>query len=331
MRDVNKLYNEEVKERFLSQYDNEQTQITMRNVFYKTELVESVLGKDLYEFSLDELGKAIENTNPHTRNVAMSTGRFISQYITWAIEPPERIRKNALNPLKGVTSEFYDKLIDKTRKIHHSYEEFLELLSQLDNSQDAALLFLFWEGIIGERFSQIQALKLSDVNFDNSTIYVKERDEDVSVDPECLKYIEKANDEKTYYYYNMKTKEITEKELLPSEYIFKNVKSPRASENQMIGMSVIYNRIHTMKELLETEYLSPQSLRQSGMIWESVKQYQKDKVLAYDQLAEVGKKYDFSQITNNNYTYYNTFLMKEFVNESNISDLYNINLEIKLR
>lgn len=326
---MNEIYNEEIKERFLSQYENEQTQKTIRNLFFNTYIIENTLEKDLFEQNLTEIGKCIENSNPHTRNVAASNGRFISQYISWAVE--NGYRKSNINPLKGVTADFYDKFIDKTRKIHYSYDEFLTLLEEMQNGQDQAFLFLIWEGIMGEKFSQLQQLTFDDVDWDNKTVYVKERDEKIDVSEDCIKYLDKAYKQNTYYQYNKNTKEFVEKELLSSSYIFKNIRSPRASDGQMVGMSVFYNRLHAMKDYLELEYLTPMAIKQSGMIYEAVKQYQEFNVLAYDQLAELGRKYAFSQITNNGYTYYNTFLMREFVNESNISDLYGINLEIKLR
>lgn len=237
---MNKLYNEDIKERFLAeQYENEATRVTIRNVFYKTELIESVLDKDLYECTLEELGKCIENTNPHTNNVARSNGRFISQYISWAIE--QRLRKNTINPLKGVIPEFYDKFVDHSRKIHFSIDEFIDLLENeaMYNQQDKSLLCLFFEGVIGEQFSQIRELKFSDIDFENKTIYVKERDYHVPVHEKCIEYLEKTRDEKTYYQYNSNSKEFVEKPLLESEFIFRNIQSPRGVPNEPIKQNVI--------------------------------------------------------------------------------------------
>jgi integrase len=328
---MNKLYNEAIKEKFLSTYDNEQTQKTLRNVFYKTELIESVLEKDLYDFSLEEIGKAIENTNPHNNNVSRSTGRFISQYLSFCIE--ERIRTNKINPLKGVLPEWYDKFVDKSKKIHYSYDEFIELLEdeRMMNGQDQAFLFLIFEGLMGQKFSQLQNLKFSDIDWDNNTVYVKERDEHIKVSEDCIKYLQKAYNQNTYYQWNSTNKEFNEKELLPSEFIFKNVKSPRGIENQALKINVFYSRLHALKEIFELDYLTPNAIRQSGMIWEAVKKYNEEGVLGYDQLAKVGDKYEYSKITNNGYTYYNTFLMREFLNEQNIKDLYDIDLEIEKR
>jgi integrase len=330
---MNRLYNEEIKEKFLSTYDNEQTQKTLRNVFQNSALIENVLEKDIYDFTLDELGKIIENTNPHTKNVARSTGRFISQYISWAIEPPQRLRKNALNPLKGVLQEWYDNFVDKTKKIHYSYDEFIDLLedNQMMNGQDQAFLFLIFEGIVGEKFSQIKELKFSDIDWDTNEVFVKERNEKIKVSEDCIKYLQKAYNQSTYYQFNSNTKEFNEKELLSSEFIFKNVKSPRGQENEPVKINVFYKRIQSLKEIFSLEYLTPNGIKQSGMIKMAVDIFKRDGELAYDQLAEIGEKYAYSKLVNNGYEYYNTYLMKEFVNEENIKELYDIDLEIKLR
>jgi integrase len=328
---MSKLYNEEIKERFLSNYDNEQTQTTIRNVFSKTELVESVLEKDLYEMNLTELGKCVENTNPFNRNVARSTGRFISQYLTFCIE--QGYRNTNINPLKGVNDEFYDKYVDQSRKIHYSFSEFLELIEDpnLLNNQDKALLFVLLEGISGEQFSQIRDLKESDIDFENKTVYIKERDYTMQVSDECIKYLEKACNEKTYYNFNSKTNEFNERELLPSPFVFKTTKSPRSSEGQPVGMSMLYTRMHTIKDLLQAEVLTPNSIKQSGVLWYCLQEFQKDGVLGYEQFAKVGEKYDLSKISNNGYEYFNTFLLREYVTETAFKELYNIDVIIQKR
>lgn len=328
---MNKLYNEEIKEEYLSQFDNEQTRKTIRNVFFKTQLVESILDKDIYDFSLEEIGKAISNTNPITKNVSRSNGRFLSNYISWCIEPPKRYRKNSINPLKGVLPEWYDRFVDATRKIHYSYDEFLGLLESLDNAQDQAFLALIFSGILGERFSELTELKFEDIDWDNKTVYVKERNQHIPISEDFMKYLEKAYNEKTYYQYNMKTREIVERELLPSNYIFKNVKSPRATEGSPVGMSVFYNRLHAIKEQNSLDYLTPVALKQSGQIKMAVDIYNEEGILAYDQMAKIGSHYNTSMIENNGYRYYNSYLLREYISEENIKTLYNIDLEIKLR
>jgi hypothetical protein len=91
-------------------------------------------------------------------------------------------------------------------------------------------------------------------------------------------------------------------------------------ENEPIKTNVIYKRIHTFKELFSRDqYLTPNALRQSGMLYEAFLLHNKYGVLGYDQLAEIGEKYDYSTIMNpsSGKPYFNTFLMREFINVEN--------------
>jgi integrase len=99
------------------------------------------------------------------------------------------------------------------------------------NGQDQAYLFLIFEGILGEKFSELRELKFSDINWDKKTVYVKERNKHIEVTDECIKYLQKAFNENTYYQYNSESGQFSEKELLESQYIFKNIRSPRGTEN----------------------------------------------------------------------------------------------------
>lgn len=327
-----KLYNEEFKERFLSQYENEDTQKTIRNVFYKSELIESVLDKDLANFNIAEIGKCISNSAPHSISVSKSLGRFISSYISYAIENGYREGSN-INPLKGVDDSYYEKFVDKTKKIHYSYSEFLELLEDknMHNAADKSFLFLIWYGISGERFSELQQMKQSDIDFDTNEIFISARNKKITVSDECIKYLEKTCKEKTYYQYNIGTGEFSEKEMLDSPFLFRNIKSPRGTEGLPIGMNVLYSRLHAMKDYLQLEYLTPNAIKQSGMIKMAVDVHLDEGILGYEQLAKVCEKYDYSMITNNNHTYYNTHLLRQFLNTETIKELYDIDVEIKLR
>lgn len=321
---MSKLYNQEIKEKFLSTYDNEQTQKTLNNVFLKSELIERVLEKDLYNFNLNEIGLVISNANPHSSMVARSLGRFISQYISWAMP----YRESNLNPLQGVDAEWYDKFVDKTKKVHYSYDEFISLIKELHNAQDQAFLFLVFEGIMGQRFSELRELTFQDVKWDENEIYIKERDQTIKVSEDCIKYLDKAYKQDTYYTYNSDTKEYKEKELLESKYIFKNVKSGRTEPFTSVSMAVFYNRLNSIKEQFSLEYLTPMAIRQSGMIKMAVDLYKEYGKLEYEQFEKIGKKYNYSMLNNNGYEYYNTTLMKEFINTENIRDLYDIEIEL---
>lgn len=333
---MDKLYNAEIKERFLNEIygDNEGSQITVRNIFNKTELIEDIIQKDLYNFNLVEIGKALQNTNPYSNNVVKSYLRFISRYISWSIKTG--LREDNVNPIRTVDSDWANQFV-ASKKIHYSFSEFLELLKNpiLYNSQDKAFLFLMFEGLMGEQFSELRELTINDINWEENKIFIKSRNQYINISKECMEYLEKAVNEKTYYNYNSKTKDFNERELLPSPYVFKTTKSPRSTEGQMVGMSMLYTRLHALKEILDLQYLTPNAIKQSGMIKMAVDLFKEDGVLGYDQFAVIGDKYNFSKINSNNngieYEYYNTYLMKEFINEDNIKELYDIDVIIQKR
>jgi integrase len=324
---MSKLYNPEIKEKFLMTYDNEQSRKTLNNVFQKSELIESVLEKDLFSFNLNEIGKVIANANPHSSLVARSLGRFISQYINWAL--PYREGSN-LNPLQGIDLDWYDQFVDKTKKIFYSESEFIELIESPDmrNDQDKSFLYLCYEGIGGRQFIEMRELKISDIYEDENKIYIKQRDEKVDVSPECIKYLQKAYDQKIYYTYDSETKDYKEKEMLDGHgHIFKNVKAGRTQEGTMVSMAVFYNRLNSIKDQFDLEYLTGNSLKMSGQIALAVKLYEQYGKLEYEQFEIIGKKYQSSMIHSGDYHYYNTTLLKEYINPENISDLYGINIE----
>jgi integrase len=327
------LYNVEVKNRYLQSYENEGTQNTIRNIFLNAADTERTLGKDLYNFSMEDLSDVFKNLSPKSLSVSNTSGRFIKQYISWCIT--HGYRDNNDNPLNGADKEWYSKFVNRKLKIHYSYEEFIDLLEDkyMLNGQDQAFLFLIFSGVLGEKFSELTELRYEDFDFDNKTVFIRGRNLKLPLSEECLKYVEKAYNQQTYYVYNLKTKDFNEKELLPSPYLFKNVKSPRSTENTPVGMSVLYNRLHSLKELLDISHLTPNAIRQSGMIYHAVLLFEKYGVLGYGQLAIIGEQYNFSTITNTNnektYVYFNTFLMKDFLNESSINELYGIQAEFQ--
>lgn len=322
-----KFYNQEIKERFLSTYDNEQTRNTLKYVFLNSRSAEELLEKDLYQFNLTETSKIIKNSNPHSIVTAKSTGRFISQYITWAIE--EGLRSSNINPMRTLDDSYYEPLVDKTKKIHYSKQELINLCEQLPNSQDQAFLMLIFNGILGAKFEELRELSYNDVDWNNNKITIRSRNNYViEVDDITMRYLERAYKAKTYNTYNEKTGEHSERELLPNNYIFKNVKSPRGKEGDPVTPAVFYTRLKNIKSEFELEYLTPNSLRQSGIIDQAVQIYkEKQDKLEYEDFEKIGKRYDFSMLTNNGYTYYNTTLLKEILQKSTIKELYDIEIE----
>jgi hypothetical protein len=67
------------------------------------------------------------------------------------------------------------------------------------------------------------------------------------------------------------------------------------------------------------------------MLYQSYLIYLEEGKLGYDQLAKIGEKYNFSKLENNGYSYFNTYLMREFISSENLKDLYDVEVEISKR
>lgn len=322
---MNKIYNEEIKEKFLSTYDNQGTQATLRHVFFKTFLIEDVLNKDLANFNLDQIGKCIANASPHNNQTARSIGRFISGYLDWSIE--EGLRENSnINPIKGISPSWYDAFVDK-KKVHYSYNEFIDLLSSMSNGQDQMFLSLIFSGLMGRSFGELRELKITDINFDTNQVYVKERDIYITIEDELMKFIEKGVNQNSYFTYNNETGEHNERPLVESSYIFKNVQSPRTSSASNVNPSVFYNRLNNMRLEHDLEYLTPNACKQSGVIYQCYLLYQEYGKLEYEEFSKLSEKYELPMVTSNGLTYLNTSLIKEYVSSENFKNLYDLDVK----
>jgi hypothetical protein len=329
---MNNMYNHEIKERFLATFDNEGTQTTLRNLFQKSYLIENTLDTDLINFNQEQIGKVIANSSPLNAQVSRTIGNYISLYLNWGIEEGYREGSN-INPLKGVPTSWYGQFIDK-KKIHFSKDEFFnDIVENLDNSQDQLLLSLLWFGISGEKFIELREMHYNHIHWNENKIDVYDESgynrtvqfegEDIRV----MRYLENAYKDDIYRIFK-EDGEYSEKEILRSDYIFRNIKSARASQGEPITFNVFYTRLKAIRENFELEYLTPNSISQSAQLFHVVQLYLRDGEFGMKQRNELGEKFNLPKVINQSgLEYYNTQLMA-FINPEAIKELYNIDIKM---
>lgn len=323
---MDNIYNEEFKEKYLNErFDNEDSRVTVRYIFKKSELIEDILGKDLYDFNVLEIGKVLQNANPHSINVANSYMRVISKYISWCIDPI-RIREDNIHPLKGIEKDWANQFVDKTKKIHFSKEELEDIVeNKLPNAQDQAFIWMMFEGVQGQKFTELRNLNYNKVNWNKNELSLMDEnhsERNIIVSNQCMRYIENAYKEFTY-----KSPSEKERILVKSDFILRNVESPRIKSPD-VSMAALYNRLSHIKQNLDLEYFTGNSIKQSGMIWKAVQIYYRDGYFGdYKQYEEIGIQFNYSMISNNGYNYYNSNLMNQFINQENFKKLYDIDVE----
>ncbi|KQL19256.1 hypothetical protein ACFFHH_12685 [Cytobacillus solani] len=323
---MNKMYNEDIKWRFLKEkYDSKETRKVIKYIFFYAYLNELPLGKDLYDFSLDQIGSVIANSNPKSLNVAKTRGSFISQYISWAISPDVNLRRDNLNPLQNIDESWYAQFVDTSLKQFISKTELDEMVSQLVNYQDKIIPVLLFNGVYGTESSEIRNLKLTDIQEDGTTrLYDDVKGERyIKLDENVIELLHKANFEEEYMNKNgMAEGRSPNSHLVNSEFIVKSLKRGAAKEGHRIGQSSIISRINIIKEYIGWLDLTPKSIWRSGMLYMASQLMQGRNELIKEDFDKIGEHFNLSKINNNGYESYNRAYMSGFINEENINKLY---------
>ncbi|USK57156.1 hypothetical protein LIS82_12100 [Cytobacillus solani] len=323
---MNKMYNEDIKWRFLNEkYDSKETREVIKYIFFYAYLNELPLGKDLYDFSLDQIGSVIANSNPKSLNVAKTRGSFISQYISWAISPDVNLRRDNLNPLQNIDESWYAQFVDTSLKQFISKTELDEMVSQLVNYQDKIIPVLLFNGVYGTESSEIRNLKLTDIQEDGTTrLYDDVKGERyIKLDENVIEMLRKANYEEVYMNKNgMAEGKSPNSHLVNSEFIVKSLKRGAAKEGHRISQSSIISRINIIKEYIGWLDLTPKSIWRSGMLYMASQLMQGRNELIKEDFDKIGEHFNLSKINNNGYESYNRAYMSGFINEENINKLY---------
>jgi integrase len=324
MNNMNKLYNPQIKEEFLKTYDNEQTQNTIRYLLFKAYSIEMILDKDLYNFSLGEVGQVLLNSDPLNLSVAKTNARFLTQYISWAIE--KGLRNDNLNPLRGIdANEWASKFVSK-KKIYFSENELFELESKLVNYQDKAIIRLLFESVNGHGVSEILNLKESDIDTNNLTLKLKDikfDSREITVTKYCMDLIVGAISEREYMIQNgTKTTGNTQLNLVQNDYVIRPVDRKTKDPDAPADKHTVYRRLAVLGELFDLPYLTVKNIHRSGMIKMARDKYLEHGSLEYEQLSDIAQAFGLRTVRVNGYDTYNTTILREYLNEQNIMELY---------
>ncbi|MEI2465107.1 phage lytic cycle repressor MrpR family protein [Niallia taxi] len=332
---MSELYNEQVKENFLQDAygDSEGSQHNIRYLFKKIAKYEKNRDKDISEFTRDEIRNVLESTRPFSLSDVKRKGNYINFYIQWMIENGHR--SNNISPLLAADDNFYMSTLDTNRKLYFSLEEFEDILENVPNAQDQAMLSLMFYGIVGEEFKELTHLTYYDIDWNTGVITVRNREDkftgesfDVErqVNDRTLYFLERAH-KQPYFYTNNETND-RPKTLIETDLILKNVVSSRVNKGAAVSPSTLYGRLTRLKEHLELEYLTSKTVMQSGMLYmayDLIFNQKKHKDLSTELYQEIGAYYNYSVMRQaNGDSYYNRNFMAKFINPENMKALYDV-------
>lgn len=323
---MKKMYNEEIKRQFLNeQYENERSRLTAEYIFYYSYLNELPLDKDLYDFSLDEIGKVIANSNPKSLNVATTRGSLISKYISWAIKI--NYRKSSLNPLQEISESWFEQYVDPNLKQFISKTELDYIVDNLVNYQDKIIPVLLFNGIYGTECSEIRNLRYSDVKEMKDgqiRVYDDENGERwISIGDDVVELLTTAYYENEYKNKNgQSTGRYESSPLIDSEFILRPLKRGKSTESQRMSQMGIINRIKMIGNYFDLPDLTPKSITRSGMLYKASELIGDKEELSQEDFEIIGEKFSLSKMKSNGYEYYNTSYLRGYINKDNIDKLY---------
>lgn len=303
------VFNVDIKEEFLKEFNVEGTRKNYLRIFTKTEPVEDKLGKDLYQFDEKELGKLLKTFDSKNRATLESYGRYISSYLNWAVGKG-LIEVNLLEKLRP--NDFLKFVVHKEKYLTESYLTRLE--SQMENYQDAVISRLIFEGVGGKGFSELLNLKEEDVDFDKNTLHLTENTKsgqvtrDLKVSTHTMEIIKGALNQKRYLKRNGNSVgRGSFLELRDNGYVIKTAVT-NAETEEATGIDTIYRRLRVIEEDLGLDSFKAKFIQRSGIINMASKIAKKGVRVDSDILKQIAKRYKINTI----------HTMRSYVTEENL-------------
>ena len=305
------MYNEEIKNKFLSKYLNVNTQTLYRKLLSKFGAYEANVSRDLNTFTIDEIGKLLYWYSPKSRNSASTALSVIKMYRSFSVREGYTSFNLDFSRLIG-DSDINMFLNRKALPLSYlkSQEEFYEIVNHLENYQDSIILILLWNGVDGFKHSEIVNLRVDNCDFVNNKINIVDENNNllrkIDVVPKDMSYIKDATEEIIYKKGNGKAKgKCTSRELIKNEYVLRVPVSKSHPLDMKIDPQVIDTRMKRIKEWCDKTHLSPQNIVTSRVMIYLNKLEQENGQLTHNDFDEANKKFgvNVKQLYNMKETY----------------------------
>lgn len=273
----NSLFNEVQKNNFLDDI-KESTRKSYERIFKLTEQFEKSLGKDINQFSLEELETVIYSFKANNRNTVESYSRIISSYLNWSIAQG----LTSVNELGVFKPEDFERFISN-EEVYISEKHLRRYEDRCENYQDAVILRLLFIGVGGRQLSEIRNLHESDVNYSNNQIRlvntlkedekgspIKFTERFMTVDEHTMKLITGAIKERKYIKRNGFMDKVDNvrnyTDLVSNEYVVRASITKTDNMKYPVDKFVIYRRVGMLAETLGLD-LTTKFIQRSGMIY----------------------------------------------------------------
>lgn len=287
------MYNSEYKEAFLKASEHaEETKNQYKVYFKKTEPFEAQKGKDLFDMDFDMLEELFYWVQRKTERSAVNFFNTIKNYITWAKD--NGYGESPLNPIiDTINTEFVSKYLYKEGIKYYSRKDLFKYFENIINERDKALVLALFEGISGNKFSEIINLRREDLTEKDGKYYASLLSDEVDLTHRQLEISEEL--------YNMLIEAYSAQEykntngranrIVDGEYIFR--KSRLGGNDVRITVPMLQNTIiNVVKFAFDDVQITTTSINNSGVMHYANEYMNSDRVLTKEIATRVAEKFD---------------------------------------
>lgn len=262
-----KLYNKQLKERYLNSLENQIAKV-LEYIFFKSSDLEYQYDKDIANFSSSQFEEFLTYLNRKSIASLTTSLSLTKSYIDFAIK--EGYVNSFLNIAETFNRENSKKYVNQI-VLDNKYineEIYNDLVNSLINAQDAAIFALLWEGAKGEGYEELINLKQKgDIDEINNKVTLTKNNGSKRKIEVCSKTIDILTDAIVETVYNKDNGENensrkSSMHLAETKYVLRP--SGKNKTDKIISQN-INARLKRMAKWYGNPYLTPTSVWESGM------------------------------------------------------------------
>lgn len=267
-----KFYNKDRKIEYLDT-KNKGTREINKRIFKVSQPLEEQLGKDLADFTKDELAKLFYRFRAATKASSAANVGYVYKYFEWCLENGY---KSGLNPLDFVDTEWKQQFANAISKQLWTDFEIEEIISGQRNANDKVIVSLLFSGIKGADNSEITNLDVNHINREtNELTLIDDKHEDgvvrertIQVSKDLIDLCVSASLDLIYEKMNGMPDENTRAKTAPminNSYVVKLAKT-RTINTENAGGDVVYRRLTKIADIIGESQFTPTNIMRSGQL-----------------------------------------------------------------
>ncbi|MGB2870418.1 hypothetical protein, partial [Psychrobacillus psychrotolerans] len=293
---------------------------------------ERQLNKDLYEMNIDELSVVLSGAKSSTISSVHNYIMSFSRYIDWAYRKGLAVRN--INPLSQKDHvEWGRQFVTSYMNTILTREQIIDMLQELANEIDQAVLLALFEGISGEGFSELLNLKMDDIDEEDGKYFANLKDQNgdkrtIEISERLHKLLQLADTQTEYINKNENgtLPQTLYSQLYEGDRIFKKSKRGKVTEDNLLTHLFVNRKFNMFKKVFDNHYLNARDIKKSGICHLAYTLYGEKGKLETEDFIEIGNHYDTIWTSTKGKRYRNVTAIKKILNSDIAIGTYKVDM-----